>query len=76
MLVGVRHVVEIRNWVRGPVATGRITWPRLPALKQSNKVSGALPKLPELDVGELHPVATGLPSTYEVGLVQVIQRAA
>jgi hypothetical protein len=61
--LGARHDIDMRNCVSAPVVVGRNTWPKLLALKQSNKLSGALGKLPDWLVGELQPVLpTGFPS--------------
>ena len=62
-LRGVKQVIDMRNWLRGPLTVGRNTWPKLPLLKQSKRVSGAWPRLPDLVAGELHPACVGLPST-------------
>ena len=49
--------MDILNCESGPVVLERKICPKLLALKQSNNVSGALPRLPDPLVPELQPVA-------------------
>jgi hypothetical protein len=41
VLRGAKQVIDMRNWLRGPLIVGRKTCPKLPLLKQSKSVSGA-----------------------------------
>jgi len=61
--LGTKHVAFIRNSVRAPDTAGKMTWPKLLELKQSNNVNGAFPNVPPSAVGELQPEVAGLPPT-------------
>ena len=52
----------MRNCVSAPEVAGLITCPKLLELKQSNKVSGALPVVPLPVGGESHPARLPTPT--------------